>query len=77
MVDVDDLEYALSGDIRDTWVLFSTTNICKLTSTPCPILSNTVVTYFLSMPINKLYPAVSDITSYNVFVSHSNAVCRF
>ena len=74
--DVDGLKNSLSGDIRGTWVPFSTTEICDLTVPKCPIKKNTLATYFLSIAINKLYPTVSGHHN-TVFLLTAIFLCRF
>ncbi|XP_065920806.1 NPC intracellular cholesterol transporter 2 homolog a-like [Dysidea avara] len=56
---IDKLRNTLQGDIKGTWIPFNNTDACNSITPSCPLNANTPATFNLSVPINKLFPAIS------------------
>jgi len=56
---IDKVKADLEGEIKDTWIPFNNTDACDSITPTCPLEANTSATFELSVPISKLFPAVS------------------
>ena len=68
---IEKLRCTLQGDIKGTWIPFNNTDACGSITPSCPINASTPATFDLSVPISKLFPAVSLVHIIMIYIDYS------